>query len=382
MCTVLHEDMMCLVPVAVTEHQSLFKAAEQAGGSLDLVCYTCFCNFTAIPRLYRGAIQMFMRVLQNLDFQSGLKYLKGTEKISADVRSAEIETFHFMCLLCMTYLLIHCYFSYLLWPSEGLMFSDLGSASAIKNSLALSYFLGGGSWIDGKSSLIAAVWPHEGYLWLLLAQGSAVMTLHDLWQEVFITRGMQMAGGMSNTLRLLKKTLSGVGRICESTRVCAGTQALPHLPFHPADEILMVLMFVAFIDSVCKEINASQNPDMWLVGWQRMVEAYVAERREGGSTGRSHWPVILGHIFLRTNLLNVRAFLSAFTCCFWVSRCIWICEYEFTLLFLCSITSCSLSLSSALWRTQRLCVWGVTQPVALCLFLSAEQTNRWWQGGL
>lgn len=55
---------------------------------------------------------MFMRVVQNLDFQSGLKYLKGTEEISADVRNAEIETFHFMCLLCMTYLLIHCYFSY------------------------------------------------------------------------------------------------------------------------------------------------------------------------------------------------------------------------------------------------------------------------------
>lgn len=38
----LHEDTMCLVPVAVTEHQSLFKAPEQAGGTLGLVCYTCF----------------------------------------------------------------------------------------------------------------------------------------------------------------------------------------------------------------------------------------------------------------------------------------------------------------------------------------------------
>lgn len=193
MCTMLHEDMMCLVPVAVTEHQSLFKAAGQAGGSFDLVCYTCFLWLHCYPRLYRGAIQMFMRVVQNLDFQSGLKYLKGTEEISADVRNAEIETFHFMCLLCMTYLLIHCYFSYRLWPSEGLMSSDLGSASAIKTSLALSYLLGGGSCIDGKSSLTAAVWPHEGYLWLLLAQGSALMTLHDHWQEVFNTRGMQMA---------------------------------------------------------------------------------------------------------------------------------------------------------------------------------------------
>lgn len=129
------------------------------------------------PRLYRSAIQMFMRLVQNLDFQSGLKYLKGAQEISADVRSAEIETFHFMCLLCMTYLLIHCYFSYLLWPSEVLMPSDLGSASAIKTSLALSCCLGEGSWIDGKSSLTAAVWPHEGFLWLLLAQGSAVMTV-------------------------------------------------------------------------------------------------------------------------------------------------------------------------------------------------------------
>lgn len=33
---------MCLVPVAVTEHQSLFKVPEQAGGTLGLVCYTCF----------------------------------------------------------------------------------------------------------------------------------------------------------------------------------------------------------------------------------------------------------------------------------------------------------------------------------------------------
>lgn len=79
--------------------------------------------------------------------------------------------------------------------------------------------------------------------------------LHDLWQEMFNTRGMQMAGGMNNTLRLLKKTLSGVGRICESTCVCAGTQVLPHLPFHTTDEILLVLMFVAFIGYVCKEIK-------------------------------------------------------------------------------------------------------------------------------
>lgn len=57
------------------------------------------------------------------------------------------------------------------------MASDLGSASAIKTSLALSFCLVEGSWIDGKSSLMAALWPHEGYLCLLLAQGSAVMTL-------------------------------------------------------------------------------------------------------------------------------------------------------------------------------------------------------------
>lgn len=28
------------------------------------------------PRLHVGAIQMFIRVMQNLEFQSGLKYLK------------------------------------------------------------------------------------------------------------------------------------------------------------------------------------------------------------------------------------------------------------------------------------------------------------------
>lgn len=57
------------------------------------------------------------------------------------------------------------------------MASDLGSASAIRTSLALSCCLGGGSWIDGKSSLMAAMCPHEGYLWLLLAQGSALITV-------------------------------------------------------------------------------------------------------------------------------------------------------------------------------------------------------------
>lgn len=69
--------------------------------------------------------------------------------------------------------------------------------------------------------------------------------------------------------------------------MCVGTQVLPHLPFHPADEILLVLMFVAFIVCVCKEINASQSPDVWLVGWQRMVEAYVAEGR-GGAVQAGH----------------------------------------------------------------------------------------------
>lgn len=60
-----------------------------------------------------GAIQTFMRVMQNVDFQSGLKFLKGAQ-VSADVRSTEMETFRLMCLLCVTYLLIQCYFSYLL----------------------------------------------------------------------------------------------------------------------------------------------------------------------------------------------------------------------------------------------------------------------------
>lgn len=46
-------------------------------------------------------------------------------------------------------------------------------------------------------------------------------------------------------------------------------------------------MFVAFIVCVCKEINASQSPDVWLVGWQRMVEAYVAEGR-GGAVQAGH----------------------------------------------------------------------------------------------
>lgn len=49
-------------------------------------------------------------------------------------------------------------------------------------------------------------------------------------------------------------------------------------------------------------------------GWRRDS---VAERRGGVTTGRSHCPVILGHIFLaRINLLNIRAFPLAFTCCF------------------------------------------------------------------
>lgn len=172
MCSMLHENIMCLVPVAVIEYQYLLKAPEQVGGSLGLAHYTCFCDFTAIPGCI-GVLFRYIWVMQNLDFQSGLKYLKRTQEISADVRSTEIETFCLMCLLCMTYLLIQCYFSYLLWPSEGLMASDLGSASAVKTSLALSCCLGGGSWIDGKSSLMAAVWPHEGYL----AQGSALIAL-------------------------------------------------------------------------------------------------------------------------------------------------------------------------------------------------------------
>lgn len=54
----LHEDMMCLVPVAAAEHQSLFKAPEQAEGALGLVCYTCFCDFT-IP----GCIWVLFRHL-------------------------------------------------------------------------------------------------------------------------------------------------------------------------------------------------------------------------------------------------------------------------------------------------------------------------------
>lgn len=138
-----------------------------------------------------------------------------------------------------------------------------------------------------------------------------------------------MAGGMNNTLRLLKKTLSGVGRICESTCVCAGTQALPCLPFHPSNEIPLVLMFVAFIGYVCKEIKKCIT-EPWCVGCGVAKDGggTIWHRTGGGSRGRSHCPVILGHIFLgRTNLLNVRAFLLAFTCCFWVSRCTWIYGY-------------------------------------------------------
>lgn len=63
----------------------------------------------------------------------------------------------------------------------------------------------------------------------------------------------------------------------------------------------------------------------------------------------------------------------------WVRRCTCTCEYEFTLLFLCSITSCSLNCwaVSALWRGE------VSHNVWFCAHpLSAEQTNRWWEGGL
>lgn len=233
------------------------------------------------------------------------------------------------------------------------------------------------SWIDGKSSLMAAVWPHEDYLCLLLAQGSALVTLFKTFGKKCLIAGVcRWLMAWARTLRLLKKTLSGVGRICESTSVCAGTQVLPCLPFHPADEILLVYgLYWLCLEENKKRHHRAVVCGLWgSKGWRRDS---VAEKGRG-STGRWHCPVILGYVFLgRTNLLNVRAFLSTFTCCFWVSRCTWICDYEFTLLFLCSITSCSLNCwaVSALWRTQRLRVWGVTQPVVLCL-------SRWWQGGL
>lgn len=60
----------------------------------------------------------------------------------------------------------------------------------------------------------------------MAAAGPGLCSLHDLWQEVSDTGGMQVAGGMNNTVRFLKKTLSGVRRICESTCVCAETQVL------------------------------------------------------------------------------------------------------------------------------------------------------------
>lgn len=155
--------------------------------------YTCFCDF---PAILDCVWKLFRCHGSESDVELRLskcfKILKmNTNNQCPCERSTEVQTYCFMCLLCATYLLSQWYFSYLLWASEGLIASDLWSASEIKTfSPAFSCCFGGVSWIDRKSLPYDCSVFTWRYLWLLLTLGLwSNNSLYDLCQEVSNTRG-------------------------------------------------------------------------------------------------------------------------------------------------------------------------------------------------
>lgn len=109
----------------------------------------------------------------------------------------------------------------------------------------------------------------------------------------------------------------------------------------------------------------------------------VWQRRGGGSAGRSHCSVILGHIFLgRANLLNVRAF-QPLPVAFELADVLGYVNMSLPFCFCASLPvvvgTAELSLLSGEHKGS---VCEVSHNLWFCACPSLRSRHRWWQGGL